>query len=553
MTFSKLAAFSKSPISYMLISLLLLLPSAAFACSGIKSQSLTVGSTTLENTDIPLLSFTPRKSNRKLTIVGNANTVQVSFDNQCASFNLRDYHGIHVQLLNSGEEYDGGRLDVFQQVRGGNGDDVIRTGDDVDYIYAGAGNDKVYSNGNRDKVDAGAGMDCVEAGSNGTQYSEQISNEELASCGQHTKLVAKLESCSESGTGNRALLNYYQSGTVWGLDSSLSNNKIRVEQIEKYLFATVNNYNDKLCVSSSTDKVDLIFAKLSNNNDYFEGSGVDVNMTVYGYEGNDTITTGDGNDWIIGGSGSDTIKGRGGIDWIIGDTRVETEYAGVAWRMDDSGRDGKDKLYGDDGDDVIFGNGSNDNIYGGNGGDLIFGNSGSTDKLYGNSGNDLIIASGGKKWSKRAKMWGGDGYDIEICEKGECYMSGGNKNDFLVFLPNNRDVEYSGGDGADILYNRGDDFPKGTGGSGNDFVMCKNCRATVNGVRYVMDSDLDRAMGQANRRLASSFKSTIRLSKNLNDNKDKLRSRAAALVDNQAFRYWLNNRSKNIHTVQSKK
>lgn len=146
--------------------------------------------------------------------------------------------------------------------------------------------------------------------------------------------------------------------------------------------------------------------------------------------------------------------------------------------MDDSGSDGKDKLYGEDGDDVIFGNGNNDNIYGGNGGDLIFGNSGSTDKLYGNSGNDLIIASGGKKWSKRA---------------------------------------------------------------------------TVNGVRYVMDSDLDRAMGQANRRLSTSFKSTIKLSKNLNDKKDKLRSRAAALVDIEAFRYWLNKRNTNIHNVQKKK
>ena len=553
MALFKTATKRGKSINNLILSLLLFLPSAAFACSGLNANHITIGEDTIDNTNMPLLSLIPKVANRKLTISGNANSIRVSFNNRCENIDIRDYHGVHVQLLNSGEEYDGRNLNVFQQVYGGKGDDVIRTGDQVDYIFAGKGNDRVYSNGHRDKVDAGVGMDCVEKGDNGTPITESITNQELDSCSNHAKAVTKLQSCPTSGKGNRALLNYYQSGSVWTLDSSLAHNVMLIEQYGEYLFARVRNRGDSFCIGSHTSNTNLIFAKLSAHDDHFEAPSVKVNMSVYGYEGNDTITTGSGNDFIIGGSGHDTLIGREGVDWILGDTRVETEKRGTVVHVSDSGDNGRDTLYGNEGDDVIFGNGNNDTIYGGKGNDLIFGNGGKTDKLYGNEGDDLIVATGGKKWSDRARMWGGDGQDIEICEKGECYMSGGNDRDSLIFLPNNRDVEFAGGDHNDVLYNRGDKLPAGTGGSGNDILMCEGCHATATSVNYSRSSHLDDALNESYRRLSTQFKHSLNFSKNLNDNKDKLRDRAAKLVDNSAYRYWQNNRHRNIHQVQSRK
>ena len=47
-------------------------------------------------------------------------------------------------------------------------------------------------------------------------------------------------------------------------------------------------------------------------------------LTVYGSEGNDTITTGTGNDFIYGGDGNDTITGGGGADILNGGDGVNT-------------------------------------------------------------------------------------------------------------------------------------------------------------------------------------------------------------------------------------
>ena len=43
-------------------------------------------------------------------------------------------------------------------------------------------------------------------------------------------------------------------------------------------------------------------------------------MTIYGYDGDDTLKGGAGADTIVGGNGDDVIYGNGGADTLFGDT-----------------------------------------------------------------------------------------------------------------------------------------------------------------------------------------------------------------------------------------
>ena len=160
--------------------------------------------------------------------------------------------------------------------------------------------------------------------------------------------------------------------------------------------------------------------------------------TVYGGQGNDTITTGDDDDRVLGGFGNDlidagfdddTIEGNQGNDTIIGAEGNDVidagqgndlVYGGYAPNVPDAvnipdangdllPNNGRDSINGGMGNDTIFGMDDDDTIDGGQGNDLIDGGV-DDDLIRGNVGNDTIT--------------GGQGVDT---------MSGGNDRDtFLV-------------------------------------------------------------------------------------------------------------------------
>ncbi len=124
----------------------------------------------------------------------------------------------------------------------------------------------------------------------------------------------------------------------------------------------------------------------------FPTGHVHPDKIVYGYGGDDTITTGTGNDVIFGGDGADTIAGGLGHDTLHGDDGDDTL----------KGQKGDDVLYGGAGTDTLYGdetrvsgsyNGTN-MLYGEEGDDTLYGAKGS-DTLIGGSGDDLVHGSGG--------------------------------------------------------------------------------------------------------------------------------------------------------------
>ena len=178
----------------------------------------------------------------------------------------------------------------------------------------------------------------------------------------------------------------------------------------------------------------IVLANNANGNRIFTGTG---NITVYGGEGADEITSEGGDDTIYGAGGNDIIGTKGGNDIIQGGLGSDRMNAGdgidtadfsdmtSGVTLDLSGSVNGSGFYeatvGSDIDELI----NFENITGGSGSDNITGNA-LDNILIGNNGNDTLS--------------GGDGDDT---------LDGGNNNDTLI-----------GGDGNDTLI----------GGAGNDTI-----------------------------------------------------------------------------------
>ncbi|URK87373.1 hypothetical protein LP421_28320 [Rhizobium sp. RCAM05350] len=111
----------------------------------------------------------------------------------------------------------------------------------------------------------------------------------------------------------------------------------------------------------------------SNGNDTVDVSAATVAFTVYGNEGNDTITTGATNDTIDGGEGDDTINGGDGKDQIYGGGGINILNGGAG---DDvigvNAYDSENTINAGAGDDIIEINAtSENNIDGGEGDDIL--------------------------------------------------------------------------------------------------------------------------------------------------------------------------------------
>ena len=142
------------------------------------------------------------------------------------------------------------------------------------------------------------------------------------------------------------------------------------------------------------DDVNNLKIRLGDGNDRLDvGSGVRINLTVEGGEGNDWIRTGAGDDRVEGGAGDDTVFTGAGRDYVNGSRGNDRLHAGS----------GHDTVYGGDGDDYLQGDAGHDYLEGGRGGDHIRGGAGrdvlsgglDDDTLEGGADADRLYAGGG--------------------------------------------------------------------------------------------------------------------------------------------------------------
>lgn len=127
---------------------------------------------------------------------------------------------------------------------------------------------------------------------------------------------------------------------------------------------------------------------------------INLDDTLIGSSGNDSIHGFAGDDVLFGGSGYDVIHGGDGNDILYGDNGHDTLRGG----------DGMDRLFGGNGNDVLSGGSGNDTLFGGGGHDILVGGPGD-DRLYGGGGNDILLGGSGQN-----ELYGGDDADYFVID-----------------------------------------------------------------------------------------------------------------------------------------
>ena len=294
-------------------------------------------------------------------------------------------------------------------IEGGAGIDRILGGEGNDSLIGGDGNDTIFGDVGNDIIDGGEGIDRILGGDgddviNGDSGDDRVVGEDG-------------NDVLNGGSGSDRILGGSGQDT---LDGGSDDDNIDGGEDD-----------DILSGSSGNDRV----VGADGNDTLNGGSG---NDRIRGDDGDDIIEGGTGNDNIVGGIGDDEISGQSGIDRILGDSGADTISGGT----------GNDRINGNTGDDIINGDADNDNLLGGAGNDIIDGGSG-IDRLVGNSGDDILNGGSGDD-----RLTGSSGEDTLNGDSGEDTLNGGSNSDTL-----------NGGTGDDRL----------AGGTGDDtFVFEAN-------------------------------------------------------------------------------
>ena len=392
---------------------------------------------------------------------------------------------------------DEGKDDLYGNI----GNDVIDGGADEDKLYGnegqdgligGSGDDELYGDIGRDELNGGQGNDYLDGGEGDDLYTGGPGidgrTEGGESWGPFVPEFHTAVDYNEWRDGRDELLSESHSGLPSGYSTNLVDTDYGA-------FAYVNmpepttSFNDlsvslelashngtaiacfkrvvpsvvRSCHRWNDKNVTLIVVNGSSGADNIFGQYVDVPIVV---------NAGAGKDTILGGPANDTLKGEAGDDRIVGGRGNDLIYGG--------GDD--DTLEGNQGEDVMWGGSGDDNMWGHEHADLMFGESGHRDRMRGGSGHDVMLDTAGGAWSKKTRMWGESGDDIIVNVNGSSELYGGGGNDFIAALDKNDDQGLYGGDNDDWIYNRGDMFPNGGGGSGYNYCYWED--------EYLSDCDM---------------------------------------------------------------
>ena len=270
-------------------------------------------------------------------------------------------------------EKDNVKSDV-EDLKTGNGNDLLRGSGAANVLGAGNGLDTVYGMGGNDTIGV-AGRTLYEPD---TVYGGD-GDDTIQTFGSVARLTAYGEAGNDriNGTAaNDTLDGGEGSDTIAGGDGADS--------------ISGGGWRDSLIGGPGDDTIrggrgdDIIEA--GDGNDTVWGDAPPITRIILGggvigggiFEGTKIIPTSD-SDVIFGGSGNDLLHGGDDNDTV-------------------SGGAGNDKCWGDAGDDQVRGNAGNDSCYGGDG----------ADNISGDEGNDLIVSIGGGAFDT---LWGDAGSD----------------------------------------------------------------------------------------------------------------------------------------------
>jgi Ca2+-binding RTX toxin-like protein len=318
---------------------------------------------------------------------------------------------------------------------GGAGNDQIRTGNGRDVLNGGGGNDSLIGGGRPDSFNGGDGNDLVVAdrfdspnsilggagsdtlnddpapsgtpGGVGLNVNNRDFEEVILDNGARDRVDNRnfndtSTTDSKTNTVSVRVRTFGGDDLIISGPDTLAGGVILQENLdggaggsdtisyEGYTTGVTVNLNNPQSVVGANDVI-TNFENVTggSGNDTLIGNG--FNNVLNGGAGNDTIQAGAGDDTVNAGAGEDSVLGGGGNDVINAGADNDTVSGGA----------GDDQILGEAGNDELAGNAGNDSINGGDGADLLEGGAdndvlnggtdGSSDEVYGQGGNDTIV------------------------------------------------------------------------------------------------------------------------------------------------------------------
>jgi Ca2+-binding RTX toxin-like protein len=372
-------------------------------------------------------------------------------------------------------------------IRGGDGDDVLIGGYGTDSIYGGPGNDNVIAEPSN--------VDLSSPSSDGFGTAYPVTHMDLP-----TGITPSMK-LLVGGLGADHIIGGDGGAQVYGDQQTtkcVAGSPVASDPVDESV-DTVNDGNDMIIGGAGVEN-----GRAGGGNDYVDAKA--SNDVVCGEKGDDTLIGGPDDDQVWGGSGNDVVEGDSGNDKLYGN-------------------DGNDAIYGNDGNDQIEGNNGTDWATGGNGDDVVIGGTrkagraDQADYLFGDNGKDTIIGDNGDLvfgvWVPLDLdnltpsagggdfIWGGDGDDTCHGGIGDDTIYAGNGNDHCEGNAGKDTI--NGEAGEDELVGGGyeqsgtgvgypDDVDTINGGTGNDVITGDN--AIVAGSVTPVGSSTDTVQGR---------------------------------------------------------
>ena len=209
-------------------------------------------------------------------------------------------------------------------VHGGFGNDTITASVGANSLYGDAGNDTIYGGSGNDTIYGGTGGNIIHGGTGTNTYVFGGGDDVISSGGSADQILLPSGITLADLTFTRV-----------SSDSTTQFNDLLITvadgggsmQIVDH-FVGSSYAVGTLVFSDSSSTLDLTtltgYTTVLTSGDDLYSPSLNIDQTVYGQDGSDTIVTGTGNDTLDGGNGNDILEGGGGNDTYIASPGFDT-------------------------------------------------------------------------------------------------------------------------------------------------------------------------------------------------------------------------------------
>ncbi|MES2337837.1 MAG: hypothetical protein V4537_07075 [Pseudomonadota bacterium] len=261
---------------------------------------------------------------------------------------------------------------------GGDGRDVLDGGAGDDLLQGDAGDDRIAGGAGNDQLTGGAGVDELLGGDGDDLITGELTDTIDGGAGRDTLILSLIDAAAGANFGTWTLLG--TSGAIRNLEA----------------ISTIigSRFDDRITVGNQ----DAVITIYGNDGDDTV-SGNDSRILFFGGAGDDRFIWTPGAHYFQGDAGNDTIDYRyatGGIVATLGSTIEHADGSAAADTLIGNGLD--NKLQGFGGNDVLHGLAGNDTLIGGAGSDTLHGGAG--DDIYIVDSDDSVVEIAGQGFDR---------------------------------------------------------------------------------------------------------------------------------------------------------